>query len=225
MLKRVATSGKRFQKLSTEITAEAIKANALMIEKFKKLNRTTMMPKTMTDVMIPGMDPELPKDISELAVLNGMPALQSQRRVEIAPYPIKTLQAGDRFHNVWQIKWPREQERWSNSLMGWTSTADPMSNMELNFDDRADAIAFAERNGWEYDVKAEVSERVVEAGDMQYGHNFLPKRTMEIVRSEGGVKSKQFNNPGYGSSNWFMPLTYNGQAEVEQFGERAAKKK
>lgn len=208
---------------STEITPEAIKSNELLVEKYKKFSQTTMMPKTFTDVMLPGVDPELPQNIAELAALSGMPAVQAQRRVDIAPYPGKTLQSGDRFAHVWQIKWKRDEERWSNPLMGWTSTADPMSNVQLDFDSKEDAIAFAERNGWEYDVKGELGVGMVEPGSVQYADNFLPKRTMENVRAEGGTKSKQFQNPNYGKSNWFMPLTFHGDGEVEQFGERIKK--
>jgi hypothetical protein len=208
---------------SIEITAEDIKASALKVEKYRKFTQTTTMPKTFTSVMIPGVDPELPKNIAELAVLSGMPAVQAQRKVEIAPYPGKTLQSGDRFDNLWQIKWQRDAERWSNPLMGWTSTADPMSNVQLDFDSREDAIAFAERNGWDYEVKPEIGVGMHEPGEIQYSHNFLPKRTMEIVKSEGGIKSKHFNNPKYGNSHWFMPLNFHGNAEVEQFGDRIQK--
>ena len=35
-----------------------------------------------------------------------------------------------------------------NPLMGWTSSADPMSNVRLSFDSKEEAIAFADRNGW-----------------------------------------------------------------------------
>ena len=31
-----------------------------------------------------------------------------------------------------------------------------------------------------------------------------------------GLKSTEFSNPEYGHSNWFMPLTYHGDAEVYQ---------
>lgn len=225
MLRRViATRGIARACLSTakEITAEDLKASALKVEKYKKFTQTSVQPKTFTDVMLPGTDPELPANLAELSVLNGMPAVVADRVVEIGPYPGKTLQSGDRFANIWQIKWQREEERWSNPLMGWTSTADPMSNLILDFDSREDAIAFAEKNGWKYEVKAEVGRDLVEPGETQYAHNFLSKRTLDVLKQEGGVKSKEFNNPKYGNSNWFMPLTFDGKAEVEQFGDRPA---
>lgn len=33
-----------------------------------------------------------------------------------------------------------------------------------------------------------------------------------------GMKNQIFANPGYGASNWFMPLQYHGNAPVVQFG-------
>ena len=37
-----------------------------------------------------------------------------------------------------------------------------------------------------------------------------------------GMKNKIFENPGYGKSNWFMPLTYHGDGEVVQHGPSRA---
>jgi hypothetical protein len=38
----------------------------------------------------------------------------------------KTLQSGNKYGYQWQLVW-KNRERWSNPLMGWTSSADPMS--------------------------------------------------------------------------------------------------
>ena len=46
--------------------------------------------------------------------------------------------------------------RWENNLMGWTSTADSMDSVmrsHLQFNTKEEAIAFAEKNGWPYDVR------------------------------------------------------------------------
>lgn len=45
-----------------------------------------------------------------------------------------------------------EQERWSNPLMGWTSTADPMSNLKMTFSSTENAIRFCKKRGWKYEV-------------------------------------------------------------------------
>ncbi|KAH1164918.1 hypothetical protein KIL84_022477 [Mauremys mutica] len=40
----------------------------------------------------------------------------------------------------------------------WASTADHSSNMVLAFSTKEDSIAFAEKNGWSYDVGEEDSK-------------------------------------------------------------------
>ncbi|KAL8199567.1 hypothetical protein R6Q57_013135 [Mikania cordata] len=47
-------------------------------------------------------------------------------------------------------------EGWENPLMGWTSTGDPYANVGdagLSFNSEEAAKAFAEKHGWEYEVK------------------------------------------------------------------------
>lgn len=47
---------------------------------------------------------------------------------------------------------PKSTERWSNPLMGWTSTADPLSNAAMHFDSAEQAVRFAQRQGWPFEV-------------------------------------------------------------------------
>lgn len=68
------------------------------------------------------------KNPEDLAVLSCMPAEHQNRTVIIAPRVLKTLQSGTAGKEQWQIYWPNSI-RWTNPLMGWTSTSDPMSNV------------------------------------------------------------------------------------------------
>lgn len=43
--------------------------------------------------------------------------------------------------------------RWENPLMGWQSSADFMQGTHINFNSKEDAIAFAEKQGYEYFVQ------------------------------------------------------------------------
>lgn len=90
-----------------------------------------VQPKTITQGLGSGKDLYIPKDLSEMAVLSGMPAEHAQRTVIIAPRILKSLQSGGKYANQWQISWPN-QARWSNGLMGWTGTSDPMSNVKVS---------------------------------------------------------------------------------------------
>eukprot|EP01040_Poterioochromonas_malhamensis_P000516 gene516-550_t len=156
------------------------------------------------------------KNPEDLAVLSCMPAEHQNRTVIIAPRVLKTLQSGTAGKEQWQIYWPNSI-RWTNPLMGWTSTSDPMSNVVLNFTSKEAAIGFAERNGYKYQLQPKTSKRTVTMGTYSYQDNFLDKRT-SIQLAKEGLKNKIWENPGYGQSNWFMPLKYHGDGVVQQHG-------
>ena len=108
-----------------------------------------------------GVELHVPKDLTEIASLTGMPKAQN-RTVLIAPRPLKTLQSGDAQSYQCQLTW-KHTNRWNNPLMGWASSADPLAQVKLNFDSEEDAIAYAKRNGWKFEVRqahAEANENV-----------------------------------------------------------------
>ena len=165
----------------------------------------------------------VPKNIKEMAAtFSGMPAEHANRTVTIAPRQHKTLQSAEKLSHVWMITWDN-QERWMNPLMGWTSSADPMSNVRLSFDSREDAVAFAERNGWKYNVKAPMKMQSPESyGKIKYAQVFLSNKISEAMKESGGKAGKEiFAYPGYGQGNFFKPLTYHGDGIVDQYGDKA----
>eukprot|EP01035_Chromulina_nebulosa_P016797 gene16797-22278_t len=169
----------------------------------------------------------LPKDDllapspSELRILSELPEEEYNRKVLIEPRMVRSSQQGVRTAHQWQITW-LPTARWSNPLMGWTSTSDTMANVKLYFDNRDEAIAFAERNAWSYEVKGPTTLTIVQPGTNKYSDNFLPRSTIHKLKQEG-IKNKIFASPGYGNSNFFMPLNYHGTNPVEQFGPRVKK--
>ncbi|EGT48466.1 CBN-LPD-5 protein [Caenorhabditis brenneri] len=78
----------------------------------------------------------------------------------------------------WTIELDNRQ-RWENPLMGWSGTADPLSNvgMDLKFATKEDAIAFCEKNRWEFDIE-EPHERKI--NPKNYGQNFSWNRRTRI---------------------------------------------
>jgi NADH dehydrogenase (ubiquinone) Fe-S protein 4 len=79
-----------------------------------------------------------------------MPDQERRERVVRIYKPAKNaMQSGTAGIKRWKIEFDNQQ-RWENNLTGWASTADPVSNTLLDFADKEDAIAFAERHGWEY---------------------------------------------------------------------------
>lgn len=88
-------------------------------------------PQSLVQGLGSGKELHVPKNLTEVAALSGVPAEQAKRTVIITQRMNKTLQSGQKFVDQWQIYW-KNSERWTNPLMGWTSSADPMSNVKVN---------------------------------------------------------------------------------------------
>jgi NADH dehydrogenase (ubiquinone) Fe-S protein 4 len=195
---------------------EQVKLAEYKAEKTRVLTRKSAKPRELTDYAVGDYEP-LPENPAELAALSGMPAEHQDRTVIIRNRYSTSFSSGDSYAHQWQISW-KQSDKWSNPLTGWTSGADPLAYLTLYFDTREEAIQHAERNGWKYEVKGEVSDDVMELGWRAYEHNFLSQRVRKIIASES-KKPTHFQNPHYGKSGWFMPLKYHGDGEVVQHGE------
>uniref|UniRef100_A0A6P8PY71 NADH dehydrogenase [ubiquinone] iron-sulfur protein 4, mitochondrial n=1 Tax=Geotrypetes seraphini TaxID=260995 RepID=A0A6P8PY71_GEOSA len=111
----------------------------------------------------------------DITSLTGVPEEHIKtRKVHIFVPTRNAMQAGVNNTKKWKMEFDT-RERWENPLMGWASTADPLSNMVLNFSCKEDAIAFAEKNGWAYEVE---EKRIPKPKVKSYGANFSwSKRT------------------------------------------------
>ena len=56
----------------------------------------------------------------------------------------------------WKIEFDT-RERWENNLMGWSSSADPLSNLQIDFATKEEAVKFAEKNAWAYILEVRFS--------------------------------------------------------------------
>jgi len=64
--------------------------------------------------------------------------------------PAKTaMSSGVNNTGYWLLDFD-SQTKWENPVMGWTSTADPVQALQLKFATKEDAIAFAEKQGYDY---------------------------------------------------------------------------
>ncbi len=144
----------------------------------------------------------------------------------IPPLFFSTMTTGDLQNYQWQLTW-KHANRWTNPLMGWSSSADPQAQVKLNFDSKEDAIHFAKKNGWKFETRAPhaLANENVEAGRNNYTHNFLTRRVelqMKAAREKGMLSEyKEFIHEGKNKSNWFMQLNYHGDGEIEQYGVKA----
>lgn len=197
------------------VDEEAEKAAAL--EEVKKIlaeNNRSVTPDHVYDIP-DGLGPPLPSDPTEVATLDGQPALQRSRTVLISQKAQSAMTSVGHKSKAWVLHW-KVEERWSNPLMGWTSTADPLSNLELKFETADQAIAFATKNGWKYEVDEPIEHRN-DFGQNKYSHNFLPKAAENEIKAIN-KKTKLFKFSKPYSSHYFRPLKYHGEAEVRQHG-------
>jgi len=93
-------------------------------------------------------------------------------------------QSGDNKGRVWRMDWDVQGKghRWENQLMGWQSSADAMQGTHLNFKSKEDAIAFAEKQGYEYYVQ---EPNVRHFTPKAYANNFLySPNKLKMVRTK-----------------------------------------
>lgn len=93
-------------------------------------------------------------DVQENVVpLSGVPQLHvKNRRVRIFKLSKNAMQSGTNNIQKWRLEFDA-WERWENRLMGWTSTGDPLSNTIVEFSELEDAIAYCEKNQWNFEVE------------------------------------------------------------------------
>ncbi|EOD43582.1 putative nadh-ubiquinone oxidoreductase 18 kda protein [Neofusicoccum parvum UCRNP2] len=127
------------------------------------------------------MDGSEPGQTVSAAVLSGAPVDLQARTVRIYKPTKPATQSGDWHSHHWQMDWDplSRGHRWENPLMGWQSSADFMQGERMFFKSKEDAIAFAEKQGYEYFVQEPNERRIVPKA---YANNFLhsPKKLKTI---------------------------------------------
>lgn len=63
-----------------------------------------------------------------------------------------STQSGRSKSGHWQIEFNPASKRTPERLMGWQSSKDTLNQVILKFDDLDDAIAFAQKKNWTYEV-------------------------------------------------------------------------
>src|SRR5271154_3046155 len=146
------------------------------------------------------MDGSEPGEVVPGAILSGAPVDLQGRQVRFALChtasnhstpannvpriyrPTKpATQSGHWHSHSWRMDWDILQKghRWENPLIGWQSSADSMQGTHLNFKTKEDAIAFAEKQGYEYFVQEPNERRFTPKA---YANNFVhePKKLKHI---------------------------------------------
>jgi len=115
------------------------------------------------------------EDKMDISSITGVPEEHIKTRMVRIFVPAKnSMQSGTYGMRRWKIEFD-VRERWENPLMGWTSTGDPLSNTEVTFTSAEDAMAFCEKNGWEFFIE---EPKKIAFKKKSYGDNFSwDKRT------------------------------------------------
>ena len=110
----------------------------------------------------------------------GVPEEHIKERMVRVYRPAKNaMQSGTHGIKRWRLEFENRQ-RWENNLMGWASSGDPLSNMQVDFASKEEAIAFVEKNGWDYFVE-EAAEKTPKT--KSYALNFSwNKRTRKSTK-------------------------------------------
>ena len=83
------------------------------------------------------------------------------------------MQSGLARTKDWVLEFEPERPRTIDPLMGWTGSADPRQQVQMSFDTKEEAIAYAERNGIPYRILESHTRRVV---PKSYADNFRWQR-------------------------------------------------
>ncbi|KAF2494202.1 hypothetical protein BU16DRAFT_512579 [Lophium mytilinum] len=130
------------------------------------------------------MDGSEPGDSVAAAVLSGAPVDLQARTVRIYRPAKSATQSGDWHSHHWVMDWDPlpKGHRWENPLMGWQSSADFMQGYSLNFKSKEDAVAFANKQGYEYFVQEPNERKFVPKA---YANNFvhIPKK-LKVIRTK-----------------------------------------
>lgn len=111
-------------------------------------------------------------DALPAAVLSGAPMELEARTVRIYQPTKPATQSGTWGSSKWRMDWDilSKGHRWENPLMGWQSSADFMQGTHINFKTKEDAIAFANKQGYEYYVQEPQTRKFAVKA---YANNFL----------------------------------------------------
>ncbi|CAM9198286.1 unnamed protein product [Chrysoparadoxa australica] len=165
------------------------------------------------------MEVAQPENLEDLASLQPFPEEHAEREVVIKQNHPNPGTWDTQRTKGWFICWNRGQ-KWSNPLMGWTSSGDPLSNLRIQFDTIEEAQHYCDKMGWKARVQAPSrGDKTGLHGETTYAHNFLPKKVEQELASLGR-KTKRFDHAGENDSHYFRPLTFHGNGEVNQHGPK-----
>ncbi|MES2729534.1 MAG: ETC complex I subunit [Pseudomonadota bacterium] len=80
-----------------------------------------------------------------------------------------TMQSGRAKINLWLLEAETVSSRAPDPLMGWVTAADTLDEIKMKFPDCETAVAYAQKQGWQYTVLPVQARKVV---PRNYADNF-----------------------------------------------------
>jgi hypothetical protein len=81
-------------------------------------------------------------------------------RARIFQPPKTAMQSGWAKTHAWTLEYIDGSARRPDPLMGWSGGGDTQTQVKLTFETREEAVAFAERNGLQYEVELTQERRI-----------------------------------------------------------------
>ncbi len=81
-------------------------------------------------------------------------------QVRIYQQPKTAMQSGRARTNKWVLEFEPHDRRELEPLMGWTASRDTRGQVRLWFDDKDEAVSYAQRNGYMYTVEQPHSRKI-----------------------------------------------------------------
>lgn len=170
--------------------------------------------------------PYMPEDVTELTAIDPADlhvrtaSDGTERFVVIRQDKANVKQSPLNEEKRWRIQFTEDgvtADKWTNSLMKWTSNADSFqSNPPLYFDNAKDAVQFAKKRGWRFLVKEPI-KRKLRDDDVQYQDNFLPQIVAAKIAKER-TQCDHWYRTEAATSHYFRPVRYHGKGTVRQHG-------
>ncbi|KAG0344568.1 hypothetical protein BG004_004359 [Podila humilis] len=88
-------------------------------------------------------------------IISGAPEEVRMHPCRIFQMSKAATQSGITNTGMWRLDFDTElgAGRFENELMGWASSADYMQALQMKFNTKEDAIAFADKQGWDFTVQ------------------------------------------------------------------------
>ena len=109
---------------------------------------------------------------------------QSLRRVVIYQPAKSAITSGRAGTKRWLLEYEPQSAPFIEPLMGWTGSAEPMAQVRLNFPTREAAVAYAEHQGLDYEVRESARPGEVRVGAAKPQSQPMPLWPIESSNSE-----------------------------------------